>query len=1161
MPPSIMSTPKLFQPVKMGRVTLQNRVVLCPLTRLKSTKKEHVPVNPLVKEYYSQRASGPGTLLITEATFISAEAGGYDYVPGIWSRDQINEWKKVTDAVHENGSHIYMQLWALGRAANAPTLKEEGLPFVAPSPIAITNSKDTPRALTIPEIQEYVQDYVQAAKNAMEAGFDGVELHFANGYLPDQFLQDVSNHRTDEYGGSIENRCRFPLEVVNAVAEAVGEDRTALRISPWSTFQSMGMKDPVPQFSHFVNALKISHPNLSYLHVVEPRVSGSVTHSPQPESHESNDFLRRIWAPKVLISAGGYTREKAIDRAEQSEGVELIGFGKLFIANPDLVRRLKEDTPLNPPIVSTFYTPSDSPKVEVGGHLESNNNLLITMSSSKLFQPLKVGRMTLQSRVVMSPMTRYKATKKEHVPVVSLVEKYYSQRGSHPGTLLITEGVLVSPKAGGYDYVPGIWSQDQIDAWKKVTTGVHEKGSYIYLQLWALGRSATPKTLEEDGFPFVAPSPLAFSDSTATPRGLTVSEIKEYVKDYAQAAKNSIEAGFDGVELHFANGYLVDQFLQDVTNHRTDQYGGSVENRSRFPLELVKAVTEAVGEERTGLRISPWSTYQGQSRDNMRMRNPIPQYTHFVTSVKELYPNFAYLHVVEPLPHDRPLPPDTPVQAGNDFLREIWLPKPFISAGAFTRETAIDRAEKSDESLISFGQLFISNPDLVNRLKNDSPLNPYDTSTFYVYSDLPKTEVGYIDYPFLNEEKLSQDSGMGWITKSKRITISYYLSQLTMSTPKLFQPIKVGRLTLQSRIVLCPLTRFKATKKEHVPVVPLVKKYYSQRGSHPGTLLITEGVFISPKAGGYDHVPGIWSQDQIDAWKQITDGVHEQGSYIYLQLWAIGRTANPATLEEDGLPFVAPSPIALSNSKSSIVPRELTVAEIKEYVADYVQGAKNAITAGFDGVELHFANGYLPDQFLQENSNQRTDEYGGSIENRSRFPLEIVKAVTDAVGEDRTGLRVSPWSTFQDMRMKDPVPQYTHFVSSLKKNHPNLSYLHAVEALERDLKANPPSNANGFLRDIWLPKPFISAGGYNRETAIERTEESDGNLVAFGKLFIANPDLIRRFKNQSPLNPFDSSTFYVPSDKPRTEVGYIDYPFLNEEKLAEPEVQAASSNL
>lgn len=226
-----------------------------------------------------------------------------------------------------------------------------------------------------------------------------------------------------------------------------------------------------------------------------------------------------------------------------------------------------------------------------------------------------------------------------------------------------------------------------------------------------------------------------------------------------------------------------------------------------------------------------------------------------------------------------------------------------------------------------------------------------------------------------------------------------------MSSPKLFQPIKVGRLTLQSRVVMCPMTRYKATKKEHVPVVPLVKKYYSQRGSHPGTLLVTEGVFISPKAGGYDSVPGIWSRDQINAWKQR--------SYIYLQLWSLGRAASTATLKEDGLPFVAPSPIPLSNSTDT--PREMTVAEMGEYVKDFGQAARNAVEAGFDGVELHFANGYLPHQFLQANSNQRTDEYGGSAENHSRFPLEVVKAVAEAVGEDRTGLRISPWGTYQGM--------------------------------------------------------------------------------------------------------------------------------------------------
>ncbi|KNZ71964.1 NADPH dehydrogenase 1 [Termitomyces sp. J132] len=355
-----MTTPRLFQPINVGTTKLQHRLVLAPLTRFRSTKT-HVPVLPLVKEYYSQRSSTPGSLLITEATFIAAKAGGYHNVPGIWNDEQINAWKEVTDQVHANGSFIFVQLWALGRAADPDILSSEGHPFVAPSPIAIA-SKPTPlpRELTIDEIQEYTSLYVKAAKNAVEkAGFDGVEIHGANGYIVDQFLQERSNQRSDQYGGSIQARSKFGLDVVDAVVEAIGAERTAIRLSPWSTFQDMGSDDPIPQFSYFVSTLKARHPHMAYLHLVEPRIMGST--DCVAAEHESNDFIRVIWGPAPLIVAGGYTRESAIEIAEAHEG-ELVAFGRYYISNastltPDLPRRVIKDIPFTPYDRKTFYAP------------------------------------------------------------------------------------------------------------------------------------------------------------------------------------------------------------------------------------------------------------------------------------------------------------------------------------------------------------------------------------------------------------------------------------------------------------------------------------------------------------------------------------------------------------------------------------------------------------------------------------------------------------------------------------------------------------------------------------------------------------------------------------------------------------------------------------
>ncbi|EIN05623.1 NADH:flavin oxidoreductase/NADH oxidase [Punctularia strigosozonata HHB-11173 SS5] len=351
-----------------------------------------------------------------------------------------------------------------------------------------------------------------------------------------------------------------------------------------------------------------------------------------------------------------------------------------------------------------------------------------------------------------------------------------------------------------------------------------------------------------------------------------------------------------------------------------------------------------------------------------------------------------------------------------------------------------------------------------------------------------------------------------------------------MSKPKLFQPHKLGSLNLAHRVVLAPLTRFRADK-DHIRG-ELAKTYYEQRASVPGTLLITEATFIAAKAGGYDHVPGIWSEAQIAGWKRVVEAVHAKGSYIFLQLWALGRATD----------VVSASDVPINGSKS--IPRPLTVPEIKEYVQLYATAARNAVHgAAFDGVEIHGANGYLIDQFIQDTSNKRTDKYGGSIENRSRFALEVVNAVIEAVGASRTGIRLSPWSPFQDMRMADPVPQFSQLTCAIRDLHPDMAYLHVVEPRTSgsdDCESHHHDESNDFARDIWRGngRALISAGGYNREKAIAVAEEK-GDLVAFGRTFISNPDLPLRLINNIPLTPYNRDVFYLPENP----MGYVDYTF------------------
>ncbi|KZO98344.1 putative NADPH2 dehydrogenase chain OYE2 [Calocera viscosa TUFC12733] len=341
----------LFTPLKVGNMQLQHRIAMAPLTRFRG-HPDHTP-SEMAITYYAQRASFPGTLLITEATFIAEEAGGYRDVPGIYTQKHIDGWKKITDAVHAKGSFIYLQLWALGRAADPGVLKEYGVDVVSSSNLPIKDHA-IPRPLTQEEIKKYVGHYVTAAKNAVEAGFDGVEIHCANGYLIDQFIQDVANKRTDEYGGSIENRCRFALEVADAVSSTIGQERTGIRLSPWGVFQSMRMADPIPTFSYLAEQLKTRFPDFAYLHVVEPEPRVQSNADFTEPVNESNDFLRKIWAPKVLLSCGGFNDQLTKDVVPRWGDV--IVYGRYFISNPDLPLRIKKGIPFTASDQETWYS-------------------------------------------------------------------------------------------------------------------------------------------------------------------------------------------------------------------------------------------------------------------------------------------------------------------------------------------------------------------------------------------------------------------------------------------------------------------------------------------------------------------------------------------------------------------------------------------------------------------------------------------------------------------------------------------------------------------------------------------------------------------------------------------------------------------------------------
>lgn len=356
-----------------------------------------------------------------------------------------------------------------------------------------------------------------------------------------------------------------------------------------------------------------------------------------------------------------------------------------------------------------------------------------------------------------------------------------------------------------------------------------------------------------------------------------------------------------------------------------------------------------------------------------------------------------------------------------------------------------------------------------------------------------------------------------------------------MANSRLFEPLTIGKLKLAHRMGMAPLTRFRASD-DHVPL-PIVATYYEQRASVPGTLLISEGTFISPQQGGMENVPGIYNEAQIQSWRKVTDAVHAKGSHIFCQLWALGRAAHTKVAENENFTVTSSSNLAIDSTWA--VPVPLTVDQIESTVGDYAQAAKNAIAAGFDGVELHGANGYLIDQFLQDRCNQRTDEYGGSVENRSRFALETVKAVCDAIGTDRTGIRFSPWSTFNSMLMEDPIPQFPDIVKKL--NPFGLAYLHLVESR---IAGNADVESVGkldFAMDIWKG-PLLIAGGYLPLSARQLVDEDrkDRDItVVFGRYFISTPDLPFRAKEGLEQNKYNRDLFYTP----KMSEGYIDYPF------------------
>jgi N-ethylmaleimide reductase len=368
---------------------------------------------------------------------------------------------------------------------------------------------------------------------------------------------------------------------------------------------------------------------------------------------------------------------------------------------------------------------------------------------------------------------------------------------------------------------------------------------------------------------------------------------------------------------------------------------------------------------------------------------------------------------------------------------------------------------------------------------------------------------------------------------------------INMTSP-LFKPLQLGAISLSHRVVMAPLTRMRAGALDNLPT-ELSIEYYRQRASIGG-LIISEASQVSQTGQGYPTTPGIHSAAQVAAWKKVVEQVHARGGKIFMQLWHVGRLSH-TSLQTGGKLPVAPSALAPAGAGLTAewqqvpygLPRALETAEIAGIIEDYRKGAQNALAAGFDGVEIHGANGYLPDQFLRDRSNHRADRYGGSSENRARFLLEITDAAISIWGADRVGVRLSPWGSYGDMGDSNPVSLFTYAIQELSTR--GIAYLHLIEprATAEQLGLNTagiPESAAALFRQAFKG-PLIAAGGFGRESAAAAIEKGQADAIAFGRDFISKPDLSLRLMLGAKLNPYHRSTFYGGG-----AAGYTDYPAL-----------------
>ncbi|GET86824.1 NADH:flavin oxidoreductase/NADH oxidase, putative [Leishmania tarentolae] len=622
----------LFRPCRVGQPTMKNRMVMSPLTRCRADDN-HVPT-PIMTDYYSSRASMG--MIISEALMVQPNYSGFAYEPGLYSAEQVKAWRTITDAVHSRGGLMAAQLYHAGRATTPANLTSKGLVPMGPSVVGISPKADVciaqwsrdgkaqayPQrihAMTPTEIGAVVKAFTCAARNALAAGFDAVEIHAGGGYLLDSFLRDAANKRTDEYGGSMENRSRFLLEVVDAVAAAIQPDRVGVRLTPLDT--GNGEEDDKPQELTTYVCQQLDARSIAFVDIVRGDTRTNVT-------GKTEGWVRRSFSGVVLASHG-YTSMDEAEQAIADGTVDAVVFGVPAISNPDLVWRVLTHTPLNRADPSTFFTRGSEGYIDYPicePHSFSNPRVMANTtaysegdssrhSSCKrltpmkmpakerphfaVSQPLLLGATTMKNRLVMGPLPRQRCDAQQ-CPT-AMMEAYYARRASYG--LIISEPCEVQPSYHTYVQGAAISTKAQVLAWRRITDAVHKEGGLMYCQLHHGGRTTLlcntgngqdrramgPTT---QGIPANYRCPAVFADDGkhrpyySEVAKLSPEALKWIVKLYVAAAKNAIVAGFDGVEIHAGGGYLIDQFLRKCSNTRDDAYGGSPAGRCRLLEKL-----------------------------------------------------------------------------------------------------------------------------------------------------------------------------------------------------------------------------------------------------------------------------------------------------------------------------------------------------------------------------------------------------------------------------------------------------------------------------------------------------------------------------------------------------------------------------------------------